>query len=74
MSEITAYELESYIIPHDLVDSLAPKEALEVYHQGVKEGIPSAIAHHHKYGWFVLMTGQGPMIAWSQDGRDEEIR
>jgi hypothetical protein len=62
MSQPTAEELE-FLIVHDYSD--APIEAVKVLEK--ENGIPTAIAHHAEYGWFVIQTsGQGPYIIWSQ--------
>jgi hypothetical protein len=35
------------------------------------DGHPEGIAHHPKYGWFILFAGQGPAIGWSEMGQKE---
>lgn len=57
--------LESFTIPTEQW-STAPPKAQEEAKESSSEGIPTAIAHHPEWGWFVLHSGQGPYIAWQE--------
>jgi len=62
MSE--AFELEQYLIlPERYLE--APIEAQEMVLDSMGGG-PVGIAHHPVRGWFVLMSGQGPFVAWRE--------
>jgi len=66
-SQQLAIDLEEYMMKTEKIDwKKVPAEAKEIYDDGIKERIPTGIGHHEKHGWFVLMSGQGPMIAYIQ--------
>jgi len=63
--------LEKYIIPvSDWGNPEVPEGIRQCAEISSKEGIPSAIAHHMEFGWFVLQCGQGPYIAWTEEDGD----
>jgi hypothetical protein len=45
-----------------------PDECRKTALQCNSEGIPTAVGHTEETGWFVLCSGQGPMIAWIEKG------
>lgn len=62
------FKAEKYMISSEEWETNpdVPKEALRIALEANEEGIPTGIAKHPKYGWMVLMTGQGPFIVWSE--------
>lgn len=68
MSQQLAMELENFLIPdfYKNIPEDFPYHAKKLLNDSIKEGIPSAAGYHEKYGYFILMSGQGPMIAWIQ--------
>jgi len=54
--------LEKFIVQDH---KAAPPEAVQLFNEESKSGVPTAISHHPDEGWFVLQTsGQGPYIIW----------
>ena len=74
-NEAKASYLENFCIPvEDWYKPEVPLGAQRWAKGASSEGCSAAIAHHPKYGWFVLVSqGQGPGIGWAdEDGyRDE---
>ncbi len=63
---INAFELEGYLVKEDQHQN-APAEAIKIYNEGVAEGVPTGIAKHPRFGWFVIQTsGQGPYVIWEE--------
>lgn len=63
--------LECFMVPYEKWKTCGiPPEGLAVCEEGHEEGIPSGISQHPTLGWFVIMAGQGPMIAWSEQFPD----
>lgn len=60
-----ALELESKMIPRKNWHTAHP-EAYAMAEEATAEGIPAGIAHDAELGWCVLMSGQGPYIAWCE--------
>jgi hypothetical protein len=66
MSEFAIY-LEDFVEPFNSpIFNSAPAVIFNNYVESVKEEIPSAIAYHKDYGYFLLQCGQGPYIARSE--------
>ena len=57
--------LESYLIPREYWHIVPRRIIAEVT---LDDGDSEVIAHHPDYGWFVLATGQGPFVAWTDMG------
>lgn len=60
-----AMDSENDVIPTDQW-YVAPQEVQDMANEASTEGIPAAIGKNDKLGWFILHSGQGPYIAWSQ--------
>ena len=55
----TAEELEEYLVP---------REAMQLFLDRAAEGVPTSIACHPEYGWYVLQNSeQGSYIIWSEE-------
>lgn len=59
-----AMEVERFLLPLERWTE-APREAQEVVFDSMGGG-PVGIAKHPDKGWFVVMSGQGPFIAWRE--------
>ena len=69
-----AMMIEKHMIDPDEWDYCgAPDELLIPTKSESDAGYPTGIAHHPKYGWFGLGSGQGPFIWWSEIN-DEEFK
>lgn len=67
-----AYGLESYMVNWDTI----PWDEVPLEMQGFKneDGYPIGAGRHPKFGWFVLASGQGPYIVWTECGMDRLLR
>lgn len=43
-----------------------PKYIWDKAQETIAEGISTAIGKNEKYGWFILVTGQGPMFIFKE--------
>jgi len=59
--------LERFLIPPDEYVACPNVEALAQVSDASKSG-PAGLGFHPELGWFVLCSGQGPFLAWSQRG------
>jgi hypothetical protein len=63
--ERAACEAERHMVPSDDWRTCgAPLEAVALAEAESEAGYPTGIARHPTLGWMVLMSGQGPFIAW----------
>jgi hypothetical protein len=60
MKTFSIGELEAQLLP------AMPTKALKIIQQGYEEGFPTGVGHNKDIGWFVLQTGQGPFVAYSE--------
>lgn len=66
---VSVFDIEDYLIPPDQWDTCgAPEKAIKLVKEGRDDGYPSALANHPDWGWFVLESGQGPCVVWSERG------
>jgi hypothetical protein len=64
-----AMNLETHIITWGEWQTMdVPDECRKTALQCNSEGIPTAVGYTEETGWFVLCSGQGPMIAWIEKG------
>ena len=64
-----AMSLEEHLIPPDRWNSCTPQipiEARRIANNAIAEGISTGIGWLEGTGFFILMTGQGPFIAWME--------
>ena len=48
----------------------AHPEAYKIAKESSEQGYPTGIAYDKELGWCVLMSGQGPFIAWAENDPD----
>jgi hypothetical protein len=68
-SKPSAYELERYMLPHEM-NYLLPEEQREEYLEA--QGIPIGFGWHPFTGYFLVVGGQGPAIVWSEQKYENE--
>ena len=72
--DMKAMQLEKHLFLVDEWDNHElPEEARIIAEEGSGEGISTAIGWAEDTGFFVLMTGQGPFVAWMEN-KDVEHR
>lgn len=69
---VSVYELEKHLMPRSEWDSI-PLEAHAMFREVLNESLEDAckcggvgVGHTEETGWFILMSGQGPFIAWME--------
>ena len=67
MSQEEAFEFEQHFCHPKKAKISFPPEALRVYEESRKEGLPTAFSDHPEKGKAVICSaGQGPMVIWRE--------
>ena len=67
-----AWKLEKKLVPQSDW-GMIPKKVTDIANEGLREGVPTGIARHEKWGWCVIWSaGQGPAFAYVEHPPEEE--